>query len=286
MNSDNPNPTPGASVSSSGSGSPADARLLIFVLAGIVAGGGSWRLIEEYHPYFTRMAKPQQPAASAEQSEPAQRSEGGPVDGGMMMMQAMENAGDMTETTRRMVEKQRQDNSKDHAFSVGLLGLVVTSVIGLAAGLARKSVVGVLGGLVLGAVFGAALGAGGGWSEVYLEEKLSQVNWIDEMLRGVIMHFVAWTAVGIAVSLAVGLSAGKMSMVTRLLGITIGAAVLTAVLFTPLALAAFPNELTEVPIPRSSGIRMLWTGLGAVLLSCAAGLIVCPASNARSSANA
>ncbi len=160
---------------------------------------------------------------------------------------------------------------------VGGIGCTAFGAAGAVAARRRASLMQVvLVSLLLGHLYGIAAGVIGIaidyliWTlHIALNEQLDAVA-LWHMHRGMLVHAVSWTVLGVGIGISTGFAWGSRAMIRRGLGGAVTGAVVAAVLYPLIGGALFPLEQTDTSIPTGGWNQLLWVALPIVLI--AAGL--------------
>jgi hypothetical protein len=154
-----------------------------------------------------------------------------------------------------LAQEQRAANINNATLAFGLLGTIVGLTLGVAGGLARRSLKsGVMAG-VIGLLAGGAVGAGVARALVPISEDYSQLL-SDNLGYSLLIHGGIWSAVAAAGGLAFGLGiAGRGTIPRAILGAIVGALLGAAVYEVAGALAA-PMAETSRPLSITSATRL------------------------------
>jgi hypothetical protein len=164
--------------------------------------------------------------------------------------------------------------AKNAAVAYGLLGGLLGVGLGLAGGLARRSVGAGLLAAAVGLVFG--VGAGAGMSAVAIPRFYQFLTPENGVVVALLTHLAVFAAVGAAAGLAFGLGAGgRGSAVRGLLGGLVGGA-LGTVAFEVIFAVGMPLMRLEHPIPPERVPRLLIHLAVALLAAGGAALAVRP----------
>ncbi len=192
------------------------------------------------------------------------RFESGELSGGEVMGLGM--AEQDPELQLKVNEANRLTYVRNAALSWAIVGLLAAAVFGCAAGCARRSLPHVLLGLFAGTALGAGLGAAAGWAAVWTEDLLARSTNLDPMVRTMGMHAAGWAIIGIAVGIAVGMATRAADTLQSVAAAVVGA-VISAVVFSLTAAVLFSGDNADLPVPEGTGNRVLWAGLGTVLMA-------------------
>lgn len=153
------------------------------------------------------------------------------------------------------------------ALSVAILGGVAGGILGLAAGLRRRTFAATAGGLTGGVLLGSAFGGLGGLVELYLGNSLWPLEF-ERTFKTMATHSTAFLIAGVGIGLAAGLAARR---VRHSLGVVLGAALIAGLVYPGVAAAAFPVSHTDAVVPREFGPLLLWTVMPIALMGLALG---------------
>ena len=172
---------------------------------------------------------------------------------------------------------------KNTTLNFCLVSVALGGVMGVAAGLGRKSFGAVIAGLMLGAAIGALFGAGGGWVAAVLWEHFNW-NYIryvtpsEETLKystyiALSAHAVAWTAIGISLAVTVSLVARKRILVLDYAVTSVFAGFIATGMYAALASLLFPLNRSELVIPTGAENQFLFVMLAGGLFGLAIGRV-------------
>jgi len=223
---------------------PARAWLLL-VIAGLVAGGIGWWLVNRYEQPFAPPEEQQKLAGKRMATIP---------------LTAEEDA--------RLAELDSLQERKNAAANTAALGLSLAAVVGLAAGLVGRSAAAAFAGLLGGAVAGAAFGAGGGWLAALVYQQLKIGLGLDRSYAAVASHAVTWVSLGIAAAFAAwpGVRKAGVSLGRTAGAATIGA-LIAAALYPVVAAVAFAMNNSDLILPSGEWNRLAWIETAAVAIT-------------------
>lgn len=163
---------------------------------------------------------------------------------------------------------QRIADRKNSMLRIGLFGAIVGSLLGGAAGIARRRTssigLGAAAGLTLGGLFGFL----GGLAANTLAQRLTSVI-ADEMQRMMVVHLTGWAVAGIGIGLAVGLAFRGHGVLVRAVVASLAAGLIGGLIFAPLAAILLPNADSDLPYPKGLDARALWIALPTILIGIA-----------------
>jgi len=158
---------------------------------------------------------------------------------------------------------------KNTALSLGIAGLALCGLFGLAAGLGRKSATAGMAGLLGGAVAGAGFGICAGFLEVFVDLQLRQFETLNDTLKAIIMHVSAWLVVGVGAGLVFGFVNRATHRTGRLIAAAVSGGLVAGVLYAPLAALFFAADKSEQLVPTGRGNKIFWIALAATLMALA-----------------
>ena len=237
----------------------AGGRLLVFLGAGVVAAALSSVAVNQYADHFEIPARVIPQDEADHQTRVKDLLDAGEITGNEAMGMSFLGS-NIDEIKAERIAATEQTEYRNSALSYALVGLLVATSLGLAAGVVKKSVAATLCGLLLGIVLGTGLGAAGGITATFAEGVLNRG---DPMLLTIAMHAAGWIVVALGVALPVGL-ATRASWIPKFMLAAVISGVLAAVLFSIGAGFLFPSEMADRPVPEGTGNRILWTALFAV----------------------
>ena len=224
----------------------------VFFGLGLAGGLAGWLLLERTHEYFM----PETPKEVAG------------------------TQGILTPEQRALVRAaQVRADYKNVPFAIGLLGVAVCGLLGMAPGISNKSLSRGAKGLALGLVGGAVLGAFGGAASVFAREQLRDWNTLAEtgepdplltQLHTMALHLPSWISVALAIGLVIGIAARPRHTLVRTAGLAILAVIVASLIYPVLASVLFQMEDPGQVIPTGTANRLVWTTLNAGLI----GLVV------------
>jgi len=154
-------------------------------------------------------------------------------------------------------------------LNAGLLGLMVTAVLGLAHGLISRLPSAAITGLFAGGISGAVFGACGGLLAVVIREQLDGWSLITEQgapdplrvqIHTMLIQSPAW--VGIAAALGVTFFVSSPQGRRQFVPVVVAALVgwlLTSLLYPTFASVVFPHNDPDLIIPGGYGNRLFWS---------------------------
>ena len=164
-------------------------------------------------------------------------------------------------TERKRVEYQNT------ALAYALIGSTLGGLLAGAVGAVRSRVA-LASGLVVGSLLGGLFGAAGGYISLFVAGQLDH-SWkvLDATHRGMMMQAVAWCTIGVGIGLAARFPADRPSVIARTTAMMCGTALLSAILFIPLAAIVLPLSKADRAVPPDAAGRILWAILGCALIS-------------------
>lgn len=232
-------------------------RLALFLVAGLAGGAAAWVMIARAAPAVIERN------IAFYQIPPALAARSGELAGGNSELASQTSRAELVVTYRKT------------ATHLGLAGLAVAAVVGLAAGIARRSFAAAAIGLLVGALAGALLGVVGGLGEVWVGESVwpvaRRVIGSDATFQAIAMHAVGWIFIGLAGALAVYAASRRSVSMPRVAGHAGAAALIGSALYAVLAGLLFPMDRADLVIPAGDGNALVWAMLFAVLIALAVG---------------
>jgi len=146
---------------------------------------------------------------------------------------------------------------KNGSLAFGALGLCLGGLLGVAGGLARRSISAVVTAGGLGAVLGTVLGAGVSRAllPLFLKAQLHQPE--NDLIISLIMHGVIWGLVGASAGLAFAVGLGERRVVGQAVAGGLVGAVLGAVAFDMMGAAFFHTADTIMPVSETWPTRLM-----------------------------
>ena len=251
-------------VSSSASSEPSDATaadrsrpvatgrsLLVFLVAGLVAGGASLALVVVLQDYYR--VPPEMESIS-------------PID----------EAGQA-----RLRVARAEVATKNLYLTVGLLGALVGGILGLAGGIRDRSFGRILAGLLLGVLLGGGLGVASAYlapeqvrplvQRVVPRDAPYETRQNVKMFSTMAVHATIWGLIGIAGACAATAPARRAGPVLKSALAAFVAAALTMMVYQVLLGNLFEVSRFELILPRDTGPMLLWTVPTALLIGLAIG---------------
>jgi len=147
--------------------------------------------------------------------------------------------------------------AKNAALAFGVLGVSLGGLLGIAGGLARRSIATAVAAGLLGTVLGLSLGAG--LSLGLLPSSLqAQFDYFDQdLLISLAMHALIYGLLGASAGLAFAVGLGERRLLGRALTAGLMGAVLGAVSFELIGAALFASAATVKPISETWPTRLL-----------------------------
>jgi hypothetical protein len=162
--------------------------------------------------------------------------------------------------------------AKNASLAFGALGLCLGGLMGVAGGLARRSISATVTAGLLGLISGTVLGAGISLA-LFPLVIMAQHDYQDsELIIALIIHGLIWGLVGASAGLALAIGLGERRLVGRALTAGLVGAVLGAVVYELLGAVFFTSANTHYPISETWSTRLMATLL--VTIGTAAALIL------------
>jgi hypothetical protein len=231
------------------SGSSADpgrtSGPLVLLATGLLGGVLAWQLMQPFDTYFRIPRLPEEMRNVNPSYSP--------------------------EVKARMRQNERHALLRNTALGIGLFGLCVGALLGLAEGIARKSAgVGMLG-LLMGGIVGLAFGVGGGLAGAFTRFALQDGTELNKTFQTIATHAVIWGVVGTGMGLAATVVAREPRRMRRAACASVAAGLIAAFLYSPLAAIWFPAFRSELPIPEGYWNRLFFAALASGLMGLAIG---------------
>jgi hypothetical protein len=151
-------------------------------------------------------------------------------------------------------------------FALAVLGAAMGGLLGLGEGAARGSLKTALAGACLTAVAGVLFGSLAGLAGHTLFVTAKAAGLPLTLAQTVLAQGAVLGTLGGGIGLAIGLTHGRARSTGVCLIAGLGLGVLAALLFSVVVALAIPGEQTEWPVPLTSGGRLLWIAVAAVML--------------------
>ncbi|MGC1272915.1 MAG: hypothetical protein WBC44_04355 [Planctomycetaceae bacterium] len=171
------------------------------------------------------------------------------------------------EEAAMVVKAERKQAYQNTALTVAVFGAFVGGLLGMIAGVSRKSLFASSAGLFGGTVVGAGAGAVGGLVDLYALEWLWPMGF-DHSYKAMVGHSAAFLIAGVGIGGAAGLAARQ---VPQTLGVVLAAALIAGLIYPGVAAALFPMLNTDAAIPEGALAQLLWLILPAGLMGLAMG---------------
>lgn len=212
--------------------------LLVFLLAGLIAGGGSLGIVLAWHDFFR--ISPEFENISMEDQE----------------------------ATARLVAAEADAARKNLLLTLGAAGAVLGSVMGLAGGIRDRSVARCGFGILLGLILGSGLGVAAAYLGPGLGSRIeagtpggatfeSRQNW--KLFATIAVHSICWGALGVAAALAATIPSRRIPLIVKN---AVGAFVtaMLAMMIYHVLLANFVQlSRFEVLLPQDAVPIAMWT---------------------------
>lgn len=146
---------------------------------------------------------------------------------------------------------------RNGALAFGALGVCLGGLLGIAGGLARRSVSAMVAAGLLGSILGLASGAGVSFAVLPLYFRLEPVYAEYDLILSMIMHASIWGLTGAVAGEAFAAGLGKPSLHGRAVAAGLVGAVIGAVAFELIGVMLFPFDNTGQPISTSWPPRLM-----------------------------
>ena len=227
--------------------------LLVFLVAGLISGGTSLALVMALQDYYRLSPETESVSPNDERGQ------------------------------ARLREARAEVETKNVYLTIGLLGALVASILGVAGGIRDRSA----GRAVAGGLLGVLLGGGLGLAAAYLapeqvrpfvqglvpRDAPYETRQNVKMFSTMAMHAAIWGFIGIAAACAATAPARRASLVLKSALGAFVAAVLTMMVYQVLLGNLFEVSRFELILPRDTGPMLLWTVPAALLISLAIGRV-------------
>ena len=170
--------------------------------------------------------------------------------------------------------------TRNAALTFGVLGVCLGGLLGIAGGLARRSVSAAVAAGLLGSILGLALAAGAGFALLPYFLKALPNHPDYDLILSMIMHGSIWGLTGAAAGLAFAVGLGDRRLFVRALAAGFMGAVLGAIVFDLIGGLLFPLASTGQPISTTWPTRLM-ARLMVTVATAAVVVVQLPCSRAR-----
>lgn len=171
------------------------------------------------------------------------------------------------EEAAMVVKAERKLAYQNTALTVAVFGAFAGGLLGMIAGVSRRSLFASSAGLFGGTVVGAGAGALGGLADLYALEWMWPMAF-DHSYKAMVGHSAAFMIAGVGIGGAAGLAARQ---VPQTLGVVLAAALIAGLVYPGVAAVLFPVLNTDAAIPEGMLAQLLWLILPAGLMGMAMG---------------
>jgi hypothetical protein len=152
-------------------------------------------------------------------------------------------------------------------LSLGMFGTVLTSLFGLAIGIARLRVPAAVLGLLTGAALGALFGAAAGCTEVFAGHQLKSVFAEGDVFGAILKYAAAWIMIAVGTGATVGIAVGNIRQVSRLIGTAMLGGIIAAILYAPASAILFVSEKSDLFVPAGMWSSTVWMSSAGIFMA-------------------